>query len=131
MNDRTKTGLQILQVALGIGILGDILLRMTPWGLNVPLFNIAFAVGTFYLLKRFAPERLMAQTLSLLGALVFFASMFAWRDASELHVADSFAILAILSALFLPKFKIAQRVAGVVHYVAAFAFSSFNALFAP
>jgi hypothetical protein len=131
MNDRTKTGLQILQVAVGIGILGDILLRVTQWGVNVLLFNLAFAAGALFLLKRHAPERLTAQTLSLFGALIFFASMFVWRDSMELRLADSVAILAILSALFLPKFNITHRVAGVVHYIAAFLFSSFNAVFAP
>ncbi len=111
--------------------MGDILLRATPWGLNVLLFNIAFAGGVLFLLKRHAPERLTAQTLSLFGALVFFASMFALRDSIQLRLADSAAILAVLSALFLPKFQITQRVAGVVHYVAAFFWSGINALFAP
>jgi len=43
MNTKTKTGLEILQIAIGLGILGDVLLRQKPWGLNVLLFNLAFA----------------------------------------------------------------------------------------
>ena len=103
MNTRTRTGFEVLQFALVLGLLGDILLRATPWGLNVLLFNTAFAAGMITLLYRRAPEILTKQTMALFGALVFFAAMFAWRDATELLVADTFAIITILSILFLPK----------------------------
>ena len=131
MNQRTRTGLEILQVAAVLGVLGDVLLRVTPWGLNVLLFNVAFAAGMAMLLWRKAPQHLTRQTILLLGALVFFASMFVWRDSIELRVADTAAILAILSALFLSRMKVAARVAGVFHYVIAFIGAAFNALLAP
>ncbi|MFN2502581.1 MAG: DUF4153 domain-containing protein [Pyrinomonadaceae bacterium] len=129
MNERTKTGLDILKVAVITGILGDVLLRVKPWGLNVLLFNVAFAVGVYVLLRRRAPQFLTGETTALLGALVFFASMFAWRDSIQLRVADTFAIIAILSVLIVPRMKIPVRLAGIFHYVAAFFWSSFNALF--
>ncbi len=131
MNARTKTGLQILQVAVVIGILGNLLLRVTPWGLNVLLFNAAFAAAMIGLLRRHKPEYLTAQTYALFGAQVFFAAMFVWRDATELRVADSVAIIAILSVLFIPKMKLPTQVAGVFQYGVAFLWSSFNAFFAP
>lgn len=131
MNERTRSGLEILQVAAVLGVLGDILLRQTPWGLNVLLFNLAFAAGMIMLLRRRAPEYLTRQTLSLFAALVFFASMFVWRDSIELRIADTVAIVLILSVLFLPKMKVATQVAGLFHYVVAFLWSSFNAFFAP
>lgn len=131
MNQRTKTGLEILQVALILGVLGDVLLRQTPWGLNVLLFNAAFAAGMIMLIRRGAHEQLTGHSLGLLGALVFFASMFVWRDAIELRVADTFAIIAILAALFLPKMNVAARAAGVIHYIIAFLWSGINAIFAP
>ena len=131
MNERTKTGLEILKIAVILGVLGDILLRVTPWGLNVTLFNAAFAAGMIGLLRRHKPEYLTRQTVALFGALVFFASMFAWRDAIELRIADTVAIITILSVLFLPKIKVATQVAGVFHYGVAFLWSSFNSFFAP
>lgn len=131
MNARTKTGLQVLQVAVVIGILGNLLLRVTPWGLNVLLFNAAFAAAMIGLLRRHKPEYLTAQTYALFGAQVFFAAMFVWRDATELRVADSVAIIAILSVLFIPKMKLPTQVAGVFQYGVAFLWSSFNAFFAP
>jgi len=131
MNTRTRTGIEVLQIALVLGILGDILLRATPWGLNVLLFNTAFAAGMITLLYRRAPEMLTRQTIALFGALVFFAAMFAWRDATELLVADTFAIITILSILFLPKLQVTTQLAGVFHYVIAFFWSALNAFFAP
>lgn len=131
MNERTRSGLEILQVAAVLGVLGDVLLRQTPWGLNVLLFNLAFAGGMLMLIRRRAPEYLTRQTLSLFGALIFFASMYVWRDSIELRVADTVAIVLILSVLFLPKMKVATQAAGLFHYVVAFLWSSFNAFFAP
>src|SRR5688572_6988338 len=130
MNTRTKTGLEILQVALGIGILGDVLLRQTPWGLNVLLFNLAFVVGLVMLLRRHAPERLTATTYALLGALVFFASMFVWRDSIELRIADTFAIIVILGVLFLPTLKISAQIAGVFQYAIGVVWAGVNSVFA-
>ena len=131
MNTRTRTGIEVLQIALVIGILGDVLLRSTPWGLNVLLFNTAFAAGMITLLYRRASERLTRHTIALLGALVIFAAMFAWRDATELLVADTFAIVTILAVLFLPKLEVPTQLAGVFHYVIAFFWAALNAFFAP
>ena len=127
MNAKTKIGFDILKVALGIGILGDLLLRQTPWGLNVLLFNLAFVGGLVLLLWSRKPEYLTKQTVALMTAQVFFASMFVWRDSIELRTADSFAILAILSVLFVPKLRVPARVAGAFHYVIGFIWSSINA----
>ncbi len=131
MNDRTKTGLLILQVAIPIGILGDLLLRAMPWGLNVLLFNAAFVAGMVMILWRYAREQLTAQTITLFGAQLFFAAMFVWRASVELRLADTVAILLILGVLSLPKLCVTPRIAGVIHYLGGFAWSSLNALFAP
>ena len=37
MNERTKLGLEILEAAVLLGILGDVLLRASSWGLNILL----------------------------------------------------------------------------------------------
>src|SRR5438309_10511270 len=89
MNTRSKTVFEILKIALAIGLFADLLLRQMPWGLNCLLFNLAFVAGTITLLLRRKPEYLTPQTWALLGAQIFFAAMFVWRDSDELHVADS------------------------------------------
>jgi hypothetical protein len=129
MNKSTKSGFSIIQIALFIGILSDILLRATPWGLNVLLFNAAFVAGMGALLWRYRPEYLDAKTYALLGAQLFFASMFVWRDSIELRIADSIAIVVIMSVNFLPRLKVNASIAGVAHYIIGFISSTFNAVF--
>ncbi len=131
MNERTKTSLEIIQVALVIGVIGDVFLRVTPWGVNVLCFNAVFTAGMFTLLWRRAPQYLTRQTYGLFAALLFFAAMFAWRDSIELRIADTFAILAVVAVLFLPRMKVTAQVAGVSHYIAGFVGSSLSALGAP
>ncbi len=118
-------------VAAILGVCGDLFLRVTPWGLNVMLFSLAFVGGTFAMLWRHARERLTVQTYALLGALVFFASMFVWRDAIELRVADTFAIIVILGVLFLPTLQITAKVAGALQYAISTVWAGLNSIFGP
>ncbi|HEX8738338.1 MAG TPA: DUF4173 domain-containing protein [Pyrinomonadaceae bacterium] len=131
MNERTKTGLEIVEAAVLLGILGDAFLRATPWGLNVFLFVGAFAVTMLALVLRRRREFWNFQTASLHAALVFFAAMFVWRDAIQLKLLNALAIMTILTVLTLPALKIKTQVAGLIHYFYAACFSGINAAFAP
>jgi hypothetical protein len=131
MKTRSEIGLDILKFALVLGLLGDVLLRAKPWGLNVFLFNLAFVVGFAVLLWRSAPQRLTASSIALMGAQLFFAARFVWRDSIELRVADTFAILAIMSVQLLPQMQVTQRLAGAFHFMIGFLWSGFSAFFAP
>jgi len=71
MHTRSKAAFEVLLAAVVLGLLGNGLLRQTPWGLNVLLFNLAFAGALFALLRRHAADRLTTQTYAPLGALVF------------------------------------------------------------
>ena len=75
MNERTKTGLEILQAAVLLGVLGDVLLRATPWGLNVFLFIGALVAAMTMLILRRKTGFWNIQTVALNGALIFFAAM--------------------------------------------------------
>ena len=129
--ERSSTALSIAKAALVIGLLGDVLLRVTPWGLNVLLFNLAFIGAFLWLVRRSGRKRLDASTIALLAAQLFFSAMFVWRDAIELRVADSFAILAVLSVLFLPRLQIAAKAAGVLQYLISFVWASLSSVFGP
>jgi hypothetical protein len=131
MNERTKTGLEIIEAAVLIGILGDAFLRATPWGLNVFLFVGAFAVTMLALILRRRREFWNVQTASLHAALVFFAAMFVWRDAIQLKLLNALAIMTILTVLTLPALKIKTQIAGLIHYFYAACFSGINTAFAP
>ena len=131
MNERTKTGLEILQAAVLLGVLGDVLLRQMPWGLNVLLFIGALTAAMTMLIWRRKREFWNAQTIALNVALVFFAAMFVWRDSAELKAFDTIAILTILAILTLPALKIKTQIAGVFHYIIGFIWSGISAVFAP
>jgi hypothetical protein len=131
MNERTKTGLEILQAAVLLGVLGDVLLRQMPWGLNVLLFIGALVAAFVMLILHRKREFWNAQRIALNIALVFFAAMFVWRDSAELKAFDTLAILTILAILALPALKIQPQIAGVFHYIIGFIWSGINAAFAP
>ena len=131
MNEKTKTGLEILEAALLLGILGDALLRETPWGLNVFLWVGALVAAMLMLARRRRNETLNKQTIALHAALLFFGAMFVWRDSMELKLANALAILTVLSVLTLPALRIKTQLAGVVHYALAGIWSGANAALAP
>ena len=131
MNDRTKTGLEILEAALLLGVLGDVLLRETPWGLNVFLWIGALVAALTMLILRRRIDLFNRQSVALHVALVFFAAMFVWRDSFQLVFADALMILTILSLLTLPALKIKPKIAGAFHYGLSAVWSGLNAAFAP
>jgi hypothetical protein len=131
MNEKTKTGLVILEAAVLMGILGDALLRVTPWGLNVFLWIGALAAAMVMLTLRRRNDFLNAQTISLHIALIFFAAMFVWRDSTELKVINTLSILTILAILTLPALKIKINSAGVFHYFYAATWSAVSTVFSP
>ena len=69
MSDSTRRGIAILASSLVLGALGDGLLRVWPWGLNVPLWilgsslfgaQLAAELGLPYsFASHFAPDALM------------------------------------------------------------------------
>ena len=131
MNERTKTGLEILQAAVLLGVLGDVLLRETPWGFNVLLFISAFVAVMVMLVLRRRSEFWNKQVISLHGALIFFSAIFVWRDSIQLKLLDTLAILTVLAILTLPALKINIPFAGVFHYIIGFFWSGINAVCSP
>ena len=131
MNERTKTGIEILQASALIGVLGNLLLRQTPWGLNAFLFVTLFVAGLLLLMWRRRPELITKNTIALTAAMVFFSSMFVIRDAIELRVYDTFAILIIMGVILLVNLDIKANIAGVFHYAIGFVWSGLTSLFGP
>jgi hypothetical protein len=85
MKERTKQALTILKAALLLGVLGDALMRATPWGLNVLLWVGAIVGAVLFLLSRWRPRALTGGGHLLLLAAVMFAAAFAWRDSVTLN----------------------------------------------
>lgn len=131
MNERSKTGLEILQASVLLGLMGDVLLRAMPWGLNVFLFVGTLAAAIVMLFRRRGPAVWNPNTIALIAAMMFFGACFLWRDSIELRVFDSFAVIIIAALLVLPTLKIEVQHAGIFNYGLALMWSGFSAAFAP
>ncbi len=131
MNDKTKTGLEILQAAVLLGITGDMLLRQIPWGLNVFLWVGLLVVAMIAITVRRKTENMTPQTIALHGALLFFALMYVWRDSLELKALNLIAILTILSVLTLPALNIKEKATGAFQYGIAMIYTGLSTWFGP
>ena len=117
MTERTKTGLEILGTAAVVGLAGNLLLRETPWGLNAFLFVTIFVAALVTLTVRHRPDLLTKTNVALGGAMIFFASMYLIRDAEELLVWDTFAIIILMGVMLLGNFDLRAHISGAFHYV--------------
>jgi hypothetical protein len=128
MTEKTRLGLRALEAALLLGLLGDVLLRAEPWGLNVFLWFGALAAACVALVRqRRAP--LAAEGRWLLPSALAFAAAFAWRDSATLKFLDSLAILVLLALVTLRARGGSVRLAGMTDYVVAGVVSAVSALF--
>lgn len=151
MSERTRLGLYVFGGGLLLGLMGDLLLRATPWGLNVALW-VGALVAIIFLLKRQADyvlkraDDLAASAPSGRAASGFafrhegawalpcaflFAAAFAWRDSLTLQVINAAVILALLSVALLGQRGGRVLRAGVTDYWLAGAVSALSTIFAP
>jgi hypothetical protein len=127
MNERTKRGLEVLEAALLLGILGDALLRATPWGLNITLWMSALFLAVLALLMRGRRKALEGEGRWLALPLIFFSLSFAWRDSLTLRTLDMLALLVALSLIMLRARGGRIRLAGLTEYVLGGVVAGFNA----
>ncbi len=98
MTASTRLGLATLGAALLLGLLGDALLRPTPWGLNLPLWVLTLCAA-FWALRRVQTDTVPAMERRLLAGLLGFSLLFAWRDSATLKTLDLLSIVVVLSLL--------------------------------
>ncbi len=130
MNDRTKLGLGILAVATIMGMLGDALLRETPWGINV-LVWIVVMVAAVLTLSRFVGMDLLGRSRWLALALIGLAAMFAWRDSPTLKVLDGVGLAGALSVATFRAKSGRILLAGITEYAEGLFIAVHNAVFGP
>ena len=93
---RTRLGLEIVAVGLGSGVVGDLLLRAMPWGVNVAICTAVLVGAGAWLVRRHhlatGPDAAwLAITALLLGA------AFVRRDAKTLVAFDAPALVVTLA----------------------------------
>ena len=118
MSKTSRLAPTILLVSLILGLLGSLLLRATPWGLNATLWIMALALSIGVITHRHA-DQLTGGGRWLLEPAVFFALGLAWRDSRMLQAGN---LLAALIALALVATRTRQgqvRVAGIIDYIKA------------
>ncbi|HWX39588.1 MAG TPA: DUF4173 domain-containing protein [Blastocatellia bacterium] len=128
MRNKSNLAAGVLYAALGLGIVGDELLRATPWGLNVALF-IAIFIGASVALARWQQVDLKPDVNWLAAAALLFAAGFAWRDSTVLKTLDVFALAVSFSLVSLRSKAGRARTASLVEYGLGAAVSGFNAVF--
>jgi hypothetical protein len=91
---RTRQGAALLGAAVGLGVLGDLLLRTGPWGLNLTLWAAALVLAGVLLRDRWDAEGSVATWVP---AALAIAALFAWRDSPTLKALDVVALVLVLS----------------------------------
>ena len=124
MNDKTKLGVRILAAALGLGVLGDALLRVVPWGINATLWAAAL-VAVVLLAGRHTA--LAGAGRWLLLPLLLFSVAFAWRDSPALKMLNVLALLVVLSLAVLRAQGGRILLAGIMEYIMGSLIAGLNA----
>ncbi|HEY1402724.1 MAG TPA: DUF4173 domain-containing protein [Pyrinomonadaceae bacterium] len=130
MSNRTKLGLNILEAALLLGVLGDALLRGTPWGLNVFLWTGALVAAMYVLHGHWGRASWRADGGWLLLPVAFFAAAFAWRDSATLKLLDGLALFVSLALLAWRARGRKIRLGGLADYALGLGHAAFDAMFA-
>jgi hypothetical protein len=96
MNDRTRLALHLAAAGLALGVLGDLLLRVAPWGVNFLLWIAALAAAiALVVVKR--RVQLKRGTAWLILLTVCAAAGVSWRDAEMLKALDLVAVATLLA----------------------------------
>jgi hypothetical protein len=118
MKPNTKLALTILFASLILGLLGDVLLRATPWGLNAALWIAALALS-LGAIAQWQAVQLTGGGRWLIAPAVLFAASLAWRDSFTLRACNFLAVLIALALVAYRARRGQVRVAGILEYVAA------------
>ena len=130
MNVTTRIGLGLLPLALAVGLLGDGLLRATPWGLNVFLWVLAGTAALAILAVRL-PLAATGQGGWLAAPAVLLAAGLAWRDSTTLKTVDVLGLLFCLAVGAARTKSGAVRVAGILDFGTDCACTLFQTAFGP
>jgi hypothetical protein len=115
-NVRFHAPYRLLFIALAYGVIADLLLRATPWGLNV-LLAVVCALAAAALLTHWSHVRLEGEGRWLVPAIVFFAVGLVWRDSPTLTTANALALALSITLAALSARAGQLRLAGITQYL--------------
>jgi hypothetical protein len=118
-------------VGLALGLIGDALLNIAPWGINVFLFVLVLMAVAWVFARRNAINLTGGGRWLAVPALAF-AALYTLRDSNMLRALCLLAVLTALALIGVRAVAGRVRVASIMEYIAifvsAFAQSSFGAL---
>ena len=94
-DERQRLAGRVLADALLLGVVGDALLRVTPWGVNMTIWSVGILAALFSLARR-RYETLPAETRWLAAPAIALSLLFGWRDSASLAVFNVLALLATI-----------------------------------
>jgi len=115
LSERTELGLGVLGAAAVLGLLGDLLLRAAPWGLNVFLWVLALG-ALVWAVAAWRGVVLHGEGRWLAVPLLLFSALFVWRDSNTLAIVNGLALLIALSLAALRTRSGRLVVAGLADY---------------
>jgi hypothetical protein len=125
---RTRLGVSLLLLALALGVLGDLLLRSAPWGLNVTIVTVALiGAGAWLVHRHHLPASNDAPWLATTAILCAIA--FVRRDSTALQVLDGMVLLGTLALTMLATQGAAIRLRGISAYGLALCSAAAHAWF--
>jgi hypothetical protein len=92
---KTRLALDVLFTAAVLGVCGDLLLRVMPWGANVGLASVALVAGGTVLVRRHHVA-VSPDTPWLALTIVLLAAAFGRRDSEMLQMLDVVALAGVL-----------------------------------
>ncbi|HZT70438.1 MAG TPA: DUF4173 domain-containing protein [Terriglobia bacterium] len=120
MSESTVLGLRVMAGAAVMGILGDLLLRQGPWGVNIFLW-LAALVAIITVLLRLQPAAASGVNRWMMLPVLAFGACFAWRASVPLKLMDALGVLVALALASPLPGRARIHLAGLLHYfVAAF-----------
>jgi len=128
MTDRSDLELRLLGAAILLGVLGDVLLRTLPWGLNFFLW-MAVLLAALLLLGHARSEALAGSGRWLILPLTLFSLLFLWHDSPVLKMLNVLALLVALSLVIMRAQGSRICVAGIFEYLLGSAIAGLNAAF--
>jgi hypothetical protein len=128
MSPTIKLPVSLFLAALSLGIVGDILLRPTPWGINVALWVLALSFS-LAVVAQWNDLKLTGGGRWLIGPALIFAALFALRDSIMLNTANLMAVLICLALIAYRALQGRIRVATLTEYVKGAGLAGAYALF--
>jgi hypothetical protein len=94
--ERQRLASRVLADALLLGVVGDALLRVAPWGANITLWSVGIVVALLTLARR-RDEGIPVETRWLAATACGLGLLFSWRDSGPLAFYNAVALLATVS----------------------------------